>query len=189
MRAEVLYKLFLDFSKAYNALNREPCMDILAGCGFSLKKERILCYYWDHLSMVSRSGGYYITPFKGHQGVTHRYPLSTTIFNMLVDAVIRHWVALMSGYEAGPGGFGWSIQWMAEFFYTDGNLLASPRPACIQVVMDVLTVLFDRVCLQTNVENTFGVVCQPCYIVGRKSETSYMRRMTAVGISFWKQKR
>ena len=73
---------------------------------------------------------------------------------------------------------------MAAFFYTDGGIIAPPRPSWIQVVMDVLTVLFDRVGLQTNLDKTVGMMCQPCYIVGRKSETSYTRHMTGVGISF-----
>ena len=105
MRDEVLYKFFLGFNKSYNALGRDPCMQILVGCGVGLKKERSLCYYRDHLSMVARAGSYYGTPFKVQEGVTQRDPLSPTIFNMVVDAVIRQWVALISGYEAGLGGF------------------------------------------------------------------------------------
>ena len=42
--------------------------------------------------MVARAGGYYGTAFKGEQGVTQGDPLSTTIFNVVVDAVVRHWL-------------------------------------------------------------------------------------------------
>ena len=45
--------------------------------------------------MVARAGGYYGDAFKGVRGVTQGYPLSYTIFNVVVDAVVRHWVALM----------------------------------------------------------------------------------------------
>ena len=55
--------------------------------------------------MVSRVGSYYGTPFKVHCGVTQGIPLSTTIFNMVVDVVIFHWVVLVEGEEAGPDGF------------------------------------------------------------------------------------
>ena len=47
---------------------------------------------------------------------------------------------------------------MAAFFYTDGGIIAPPRPSWIQVVMDVLTVLFDRVGLQTNLDKTVGMM-------------------------------
>ena len=45
--------------------------------------------------MVARSGGYYCLPFKGCRIVTQVNPLSPILFNMVVDTVIRHWVAMM----------------------------------------------------------------------------------------------
>ena len=45
--------------------------------------------------MVARSGGYYCLPFKGYRIVTQVNPLSPILFNMVVDTVIRHWVAMM----------------------------------------------------------------------------------------------
>ena len=47
-------------------------------------------------------GKYYGSPFKGYRGVTQGYPLSPTIFDMLKDAVIRHWVILVEGEEVEP---------------------------------------------------------------------------------------
>ena len=44
--------------------------------------------------MVARAGGYYGDAFKGARGVTQGDPLSPTIFNVVVDAVVRHWVTL-----------------------------------------------------------------------------------------------
>ena len=40
--------------------------------------------------MVAKDGGYFGRPFKGYQGVTQGDPLYPTIFNVFVDAVIRH---------------------------------------------------------------------------------------------------
>ena len=37
-----------------------------------------------------KSGGYYGTAFKGERGVTQGDPPSPTIFNVVVDAVVRH---------------------------------------------------------------------------------------------------
>ena len=42
--------------------------------------------------MAARSGGYYGAAFKGIRGVTQGDPLSPTIFNVVVDAVVRHWL-------------------------------------------------------------------------------------------------
>ena len=77
--------------------------------------------------MVERVGQYYGTPFKVHRGVTQgdTPPPTPTIFKMVVETVICHWFTLISGYEVGPDGFGWSIQWLAVFFYADDGLLPS----------------------------------------------------------------
>ena len=42
--------------------------------------------------MVEGGFGYYGTAFQGARGVTQGDPLSPTIFNLVVDAVVRNWV-------------------------------------------------------------------------------------------------
>ena len=42
--------------------------------------------------MAARAGGYYGKAFKGARGVTQGDLLSPTIFNVVVDAVVRHWL-------------------------------------------------------------------------------------------------
>ena len=87
---EVLYKLFLHLRKSYDALDRERHMDILVRYGVVQRMEKIIRYSWYHLSMVARSGCYYVTPFKVHRWVTQGYPLSPTIMNMVVGILIHH---------------------------------------------------------------------------------------------------
>ena len=45
--------------------------------------------------MVAREGSYYGTAFQGARGLTQEDPLSPTIFNVVVDAVVRHWVVVV----------------------------------------------------------------------------------------------
>ena len=42
--------------------------------------------------MAARLGGYYGEAFKGERGVTQGDPLSPTIFNVVMDVVVRHWL-------------------------------------------------------------------------------------------------
>ena len=42
--------------------------------------------------MAARAGGYYGAAFKGERGVTQGDLLSPTIFNVVVDAVVRLWL-------------------------------------------------------------------------------------------------
>ena len=44
--------------------------------------------------MVAKYGGYHVSPFKEFHRVTQFDPLFTTIFNFIVDDVIRHWVTV-----------------------------------------------------------------------------------------------
>ena len=92
---------------------------------------------------------------------------------MVVDAVIRHWVTLVTGEEVEPERFRQPVQWLVAFFYTDDGLLASPRPACLQATLGVLTGLFDRFGLQTNINKTAGMVCQPYWTSGVQSYEAY----------------
>ena len=92
MREEVLYVIFLDLTKAYDALYRSRCLEILEAYGVGPSARRLLKTYWRRLTMVARAGGYYGEAFKGVRGVTQGDPLSPTIFNVVVDAFVRHWI-------------------------------------------------------------------------------------------------
>ena len=70
MRNDVLYVIFLDLIKAYDALDRSRCLEILEGYGVGPNARRLLTTYWRRLTMVARAGGYYGTEFKGERGVT-----------------------------------------------------------------------------------------------------------------------
>ena len=56
MREEVLYKIFLDLHKSYDALYLNLCLDILAANGVVPQYLRLLRQYWDWLTMVPGPG-------------------------------------------------------------------------------------------------------------------------------------
>ena len=117
--------------------------------------------------MVAKSGGYFGRPFKGCRWVTQGNPLSPTIFNLVVDAVIHHWVTVVTPTEAGTGGLGLTIIDLVAYLYSDDGLVVSTQPERLQRAFDVLAGLFDWVGLQTNTAKTVGIVCQPCHAPGR----------------------
>ena len=49
----------LELRKAYDDLDREFCLDILAGYGLGPRTLRILRTYWDLLQMAAKAGGQY----------------------------------------------------------------------------------------------------------------------------------
>ena len=90
-----MYVIFLDLHKAYDALERSRCMEILKEYGMGPRDRRLLQTYWRRFAMVARAGGYYRMAFQGARGVTQGDPLSPTIFNVMVDAVVRNWVTVV----------------------------------------------------------------------------------------------
>ena len=69
-RKEVLYVIFMDLHKAYDALNRSRFLEILEGYSVGHRAFRLFQIYWSRLSMVAKAGGYYRDNFTGAWGVT-----------------------------------------------------------------------------------------------------------------------
>ena len=63
-------------------------------------------------------------------------------------------------------------------------MVASTDPVWIQSALDLLTGMFDRVGLRTNVCKTVGMVCRPFLAAGLWSDKAYTCRMTEEGMSF-----
>ena len=78
--------------------------------------------------MVARAGGYYRAAFKGARGVTQGDPLSPTIFNVVVDAVVRHWVTVMVEGAEERGKRGQEVRHKNALFYADYGMVEFVGP-------------------------------------------------------------
>ena len=85
--------------------------------------------------------------------------MSSTIFNVVIDAVIFHWVTLVTPSEADTGGLGMIILDLVSYFYAYNVLVASTQLERLQSAFDILAGLFDRVGLRTKTVKTVGMVC------------------------------
>ena len=112
--------------------------------------------------MITREGGYYGAAFKGARGVKEGYPISPTIFNVVVDAVVRHWVTDMVEGAEEWGEHGKESRHQNALFYVDGGMVTLPDPRWLHGAFSTLVRLFDRVGLNMNVGKTVGMVCRPC---------------------------
>ena len=63
----------------------------------------------------------------------------------------------------------------ASFFYADVDMVSSTNPKWLQTAFDMLTRLFDREGLKTNVWKTMGVVCHPFWEARVRSDEAYTR--------------
>ena len=92
--------IFLDLHKVYNSLDKDRGLKILEIYGVGPSACGLLSTYWGQLTIVSCAGGYCVggyfgTVFKGDWGRTKGDLLSLTISNVVVDAVVRHWLSMV----------------------------------------------------------------------------------------------
>ena len=88
-------------------------------------------------------------------------PLSPTIFNVMVDAVVRHWVHRVVEEAEAQGETGREGRHQAALFCANNGMVASSDPDWIQGAFNALVGLFDRVGLQKNFGKTYSMVCHP----------------------------
>ena len=76
------------------------------------------------MTMVAKAGGYIGLPFKGYRGETQGETLSFTLFNLVVDALIFHWVMVVAATEEGTEGIGMLIRDLTAYFNANDGISA-----------------------------------------------------------------
>ena len=71
--------------------------------------------------------------------MTQGDPLSPTIFNVVVEEVVRRKIYLVAEDEGGKDGWGRDVIHCAAIFYADYGLVTSTEPVWLQVSFDTLT--------------------------------------------------
>jgi hypothetical protein len=100
---------------------------------------------WDNQQIIASQAGYCGSPFQAHGGVTQGGIVSPTIFNMIVDGVVRSWLHGLS--QEGNGvdtALAVNIQEQLVCFYAEDGLLPSRDPEWLQMAFDRLIPLFEE---------------------------------------------
>ena len=122
--------------------------------------------------------------------MTQGDPLSPTIFNVVVDAVVRHWVNRLVDEAEAKGETGQEGRHQSAVFYTDNGMVVSSDPAWLQGAFNALVAIFDRVGLLTKVGKRVSMVCHPCQAgAGKRTKEAYGQRVTGVGRSYTERQR
>jgi hypothetical protein len=122
--------------------------------------------------MVCCAGGSFGKLFAAFSGVTQGGPLSSLMFNVCVDVVIREWLCRTIDEEATGGVFSVACKEIVAFFVDDG-LVGSRDPIWLQSALDILITLFIGIGLRTNPDNSKVMTCIPGNIRVAHTEAAY----------------
>eukprot|EP00978_Attheya_sp_CCMP212_P003779 scaffold8023_cov54-Attheya_sp.AAC.7 len=145
--------------------------------------------YWDKQQIIVKASGYHGTPFQATRGVTQGDPVPPTIFNIMVDAVIRYWLSLACGKDASRDGLCYEVKEQCVLFYADDELLSARNKDWVQDSFDILIRIFERVGLRMNISKTQAMICTPGHISGGQSTSAYQWRMTGIGENYQERQR
>jgi hypothetical protein len=140
-----LFGIFINLRKAYGVMDRERAVDILREAGVGPKALRLIILFWERAQLICKADGYFGRVFKAKRGVTQGGPLSPTIFNVMVDAVVRAWMIEIDGVMEIA-----DMRRLLACFYADDRLIVAHDPALLRWAFNSLCALFDRVGLKTN---------------------------------------
>ena len=128
--------------------------------------------------MVAIERGYYDAPFKGLWGVTQRVPLSSNLFNVILEMVVRHWMIILVEGSAVPEVFNCTVHPISAFFYTNDRLLVLNQPECLQWEFYILVGIFELLGLNMNVKNMGIMVFQLFHVTSKHLDAAYMQQVT-----------
>jgi hypothetical protein len=134
--------------------------------------------FWDDANMVCRAGGNFGEPFGAGRGVTQGRPLSSLMFNVCVNAVVREWLRQCLGDDAAWLGIGKSVRDHVVVFFVNDGLVRARCLEWLQSSFTILINLFQRIGLKTNAAKTKAMMCLPGKIQVAKMEEEYAAQQT-----------
>ncbi len=145
----------------------------MAGYGVGPNLLRLQKQFWDDAKMVCRAGGNYGESFGAYRGVMQRGPLSSLMFNVCVNCVIREWLQQVLGEDAARDRLGEAARNHLVAFFVNDGLVAARCPEWLQSSFQILIALFEQIGLQTNTEKTKVMTCLPGKIRVAQTDEEY----------------
>ena len=180
---KTLYQVFLDLTKAYDTVDRERVLEILEQYGIGPNIIRLLRRYWSNNTLVPKQSGFFGEPFAAERGVTQGDIISPTIFNIIVDAVLRIWYAKMNLVVNDA-----VLPETSAIFYADDGKIAGENHARVQEGLSLITDLFARMGLNMSQAKTKSVITTGDLQYHSIAEVAYKRRMVGGEESYRKRK-
>ena len=106
---ETLFQVLLDLLSSCESLERGGYVGIIRDCGLWPNIRRLLQRFWNEQAAVPKARRYYVHLFLTERGVTQGDPVYPTVFNILVESVVR--VVLLEVFipQEEHHGLGWVV--------------------------------------------------------------------------------
>jgi len=173
-----LYHVFLDFTKAYDSLDRARTLTILTDYGVGPNIIRLLSNFWEQHMVIPRQQQFYGDPFPADRGLTTGDIPAPVIYNIVTDAVLRQW------YHDGAS----HAMTTRARFYADDGALRDQDPDQLQSALAAMEQLFRRVGLPVNGKKTKALTTIPPTATTTISAPAYKRRMNGEGEMYRERK-
>ena len=144
-------------------------MEIIRGYGLGPKLQQILQRYWYGQKVCG-------FPFSTGIGVTQGGAVYLTIFNIVVDAMIRGALLEVCGPQEAQHGFGWVAGDHNTCFYANDGWIVGRNPVWVHISLTAMVIMSERVGLQKNLSNTKAIVGTPGFIWGHQGVEAYKQR-------------
>ena len=90
-----LFLVFIKLRKTYDTIDRGRLIQTLEGYGAGPRLCEMLETFLDCQQVVLRQNGFHRPTFTDTRGTAQGGPLSLMLFNMVVDNIIRTWLAMI----------------------------------------------------------------------------------------------
>jgi len=169
-----LYQVYLDFTKAYDSLDRECTLVILQDYGVGPNVLHLIANFWDRHVVIPRQQQFYGTPFPADRSLATGDIPAPVIFNIITDAVLRQWYT-----DIAIAGLTTRAK-----FYADDGALRDTDPTHLQTALATMEDLFQRVGLHINGRKTKALTITPTISTTTISTVAYKRRMEGEGDTY-----
>ena len=137
------YTIFLDLTKAYDTLDRPRTVEILKAYGVGPNIIHIITQTWEMDRMIPKQAGCYGKEFETSRGVRQGDIMSPTVFNIVVDAVIKYCEAMFHVKHPDK-------EMPKIIFYADDGVISGRDALLVQSMLDIYSDAFQRVGLHTH---------------------------------------